>query len=86
MNKSNQIQINLLKIPEGVKAIMKNYLEESFLTVDEVARKLNMSRSYIYKLFRLGMLPFVELGRHRRVDPVDFYKFIEKQKKGIAHD
>ncbi len=35
--------------------------------ISEAARFLGVSRSYIYRLMRSGVLPFVKLGKSRRL-------------------
>ena len=38
-----------------------------YLTVAEVARKLNLSRSHIYRCIQSGTIPSIRLGRALRV-------------------
>ena len=40
---------------------------DGLLTVPETVEFLKLSRSAIYSLLKLGRLPYVQLGRHRRI-------------------
>jgi excisionase family DNA binding protein len=48
------------------------------LTADDVARILNVSRSFAYKMMQDGTMPVVKLGRARRVRPEHLEAFIEE--------
>lgn len=52
--------------------------ERSLLTVKEVAEILSMSRSAIYNLMESGVLPYVKIGRTRRLRLNDVRKAIEQ--------
>lgn len=47
------------------------------LTGNDVARILNVSRSFAYILMRRGEIPTVRIGRSVRVRPGDLERFIE---------
>ena len=47
------------------------------LTADNVARILNVSRSFAYKMMQDGTMPVVKLGRARRVRPEHLEAFIK---------
>ncbi|MCC5828287.1 MAG: helix-turn-helix domain-containing protein [Phycisphaeraceae bacterium] len=47
------------------------------LTVLEVARLLNVGRTSVFKLIKLGRLRTVKLGRSTRIRPEDVQAFIE---------
>ena len=49
----------------------------TLLTADDVARILNVSRSFAYKMMQDGTMPVVKLGRARRVHPEHLEAFIE---------
>jgi excisionase family DNA binding protein len=51
---------------------------EKLLKGNEVAKVLNVSRSYAYLLMQSGELPIVRLGRSVRVRPIDLEKFIKQ--------
>ena len=48
------------------------------LKADDVARILNISRSFAYKLMRRGEIPVVRLGRATRVRPSDLEHFVSE--------
>lgn len=47
------------------------------LTGGQVAKILNVSRSFAYQLMRTGEIPTVRLGRAVRVRPEDLKNFVE---------
>ena len=49
---------------------------ETLLTGEDIARILQVSRSYAYILMRQGRIPTVHLGRAVRVRPADLERFI----------
>jgi len=49
--------------------------------VKEVAKKLGVSRSTVYALFKNGELPFVKIGGRRLTEEADVDAYIEKLKK-----
>jgi excisionase family DNA binding protein len=49
----------------------------TLLTATDVARELNVSRSFAYQLLQRGTIPVVRLGRAVRVRPQDLDAFIE---------
>jgi excisionase family DNA binding protein len=49
----------------------------SLHTVPDVARYLKMSRSMIYLLMERGELPYVKIGRTRRVKAEDVKKLVD---------
>ncbi len=50
--------------------------------VAEVARYLNLSRSKIYLMMEQGELPFVKLGKSRRVRWPDVLQLVERNTVG----
>jgi excisionase family DNA binding protein len=50
----------------------------SLHTVPDVARYLKMSRSMIYLLMERGELPYVKIGRTRRVKAEDVKKLVDQ--------
>jgi excisionase family DNA binding protein len=50
----------------------------SLHTVPDVARYLKMSRSMIYLLMERGELPYVRIGRTRRVKAEDVTKLVDQ--------
>lgn len=53
-------------------------------TVAEVAECLRLSRATIYNLMDAGELPFVKIGKSRRIRWVDVEKMIEQNTHGGA--
>jgi excisionase family DNA binding protein len=51
---------------------------ENFLTVDEVAKALRLSRVTICRQIREGSLPAVKIGNKYRIREADFNAFLEK--------
>jgi excisionase family DNA binding protein len=50
----------------------------------EVAKRLQVPTSWVYRAARDGVLPSVVCGRYRRFDPRDLDRWIEEQKSGPA--
>lgn len=53
---------------------------DKFLTVEEVASKLQVHWQTVLKFIKTSRLRAVKLGRGYRIDPDDFNDFIEKMK------
>jgi excisionase family DNA binding protein len=52
-------------------------LPKKLLRVTEVGRCLAVSRSFVYQLMDRGELPYVKIGKSRRVRPEDVARLIE---------
>ena len=52
---------------------------KQLLKPEEVAYKLGLSKSMVYKLMQQGIIPCVKIGRSVRVRPVDLEDFINQQ-------
>jgi excisionase family DNA binding protein len=63
---------------------MRSGTAERLLTADEVAGRLKVPRSWVYRAAREGDLPSVRCGRYRRFDEGDVERWIAKQKDGSA--
>lgn len=48
----------------------------NLLTGEQVAQKLNISKSFAYRLMQRGELPFVQIGRAVRVRESDLRQYI----------
>ncbi|WP_058302421.1 helix-turn-helix domain-containing protein [Gorillibacterium timonense] len=59
------------------------------LTAKHIADYLSISRRRVYELFQLspdaGGIPCFEIGLSKRVERVDFFRWIEQQKKAKFH-
>ena len=51
---------------------------EVLITVPEAARRLAISRSYLYQYLQRGTLPSVRIGRTRRIRVADLEAFVER--------
>lgn len=49
-------------------------------TADEIAARLQVPRSWVYRAAREGALPSVRCGRYRRFDDRDVDRWIESQR------
>jgi excisionase family DNA binding protein len=50
------------------------------VTADEIAERLHVPRTWVYRAAREGSLPSVRCGRYRRFDVRDVDRWIERQK------
>lgn len=56
------------------------------LTAEEVATRLRVPKSWVYRAAREGDLPSVRCGRYRRFDEGDVERWISRQKGTPARD
>ena len=61
---------------EEMNEEVKQIRAESLLSAGEVARVLNVSKSFAYQLMQRGSIPKVRIGRAVRVRPEDLNHFI----------
>lgn len=54
------------------------------LTAGDVAERLHVPRSWVYRAAREGDLPSVRCGRYRRFDEGDVERWISRQKGASA--
>lgn len=54
--------------------------QEHYLTTQEAANLLNISRPYLYKLLDQEKIPFTKIGSHRRIKAEDVLDY--RQKRG----
>ena len=52
---------------------------KSLLKAEEVAEKLSLAKSTVYKLIQSGSIQSVRIGRSVRIRPEDLEEYIEKQ-------
>ena len=55
--------------------------QETLLTVAQVARLLNISKSNVYNLLNAGTLDYIAIGKSKRVDPEALQACIEANKQ-----
>lgn len=54
-------------------------LEDTILTIPEVARYLKISKSKIYRLVSKNEIPHIKIGRNVRIRQTDLRIWVEKQ-------
>jgi len=54
-------------------------MEETLLDSRQVALRLNISRSYVYFLMRVGDLPCIRIGNALRVRPRDLERYLQRR-------
>ena len=67
---------SLKSLLEALESMSEN--GSQYLTTQEVADTIGASRPYIVKLLEKGEIPFVKIGRHRRVKKVDLNSYIAR--------
>jgi len=50
---------------------------DKIYTVPEVARYLKVSKSKMYRMVQLGLIPYVKIGRNVRIRERDLVKYID---------
>jgi len=58
-------------------------LHDEFLTVEEIAEYLRVSKMTVYRMVEDGTLPSFRVGRSIRIPTDDFNKYMEAQQRGI---
>ncbi len=53
-------------------------LQEQLVRVTDVARHLAVSRSKVYQMMEVGQLPYVKLGKSRRVRWSDVQRLVDQ--------
>ncbi len=53
----------------------------SLMTPRQVAGRLHVGLTTVYKLMNVGQLPFVQIGSDRRIEPSAVEAFIARQRK-----
>lgn len=59
-------------------------LSEGLLTVGEACRLLAVSRSFLYSQMDAGAIPFVRLGRARRIPRAALLAYVSRHLRGGA--
>ena len=60
-------------------AQQRSFREARFLTVNEVAHFLRVSKMTVYRLIKQGDLPAVQIGRGYRVREDDVHRYLDKR-------
>lgn len=53
--------------------------KEEFLTIDEVAKRLKIARSTVYRMAQEGKIPAVKIGRSWRFSSLRISEMFEKK-------
>lgn len=59
---------------------------DEYITIDELARKLNVSRGYLYNLCYQGKIPHRKIGRLVRFVPSEIEDWIDSNTEQVAID
>lgn len=59
-------------------------MDENYYTVEEVARRLKVSKGAVYQWMRAGLLGYVIVGTHRRIPESALRAFIRPVPPGDA--
>jgi excisionase family DNA binding protein len=59
---------------------------EELFTVQETADYLKTSRAQIYNFMNDGSLPFILIGKHRRIKESDLKAFVEAAQRGSGEE
>jgi excisionase family DNA binding protein len=69
--------------------IQKQFLEppkiEKLLKANDVAKLLNISRSFAYQLLQTGAIPVIRLGKSCRVKPQDLVEYIDRNRHNLVN-
>ena len=57
-------------------------MEHEIMTIEQVAKYLQISEVSTYKLVNEGRIPAFKIGRHWRIRKVDLEEALEKVKRG----
>jgi excisionase family DNA binding protein len=57
--------------------VAQNFREAQFVTVNEVAQLMRVSKMTVYRLIRHGDLPAVRVGRGYRIREEDVHRYLD---------
>ena len=66
----------------AVAQVQSKVEPQKLVRISEAAEFLSVSRSSVYGMMASGVLPFVKLGRSRRVRWADVFRLIERNTIG----
>jgi excisionase family DNA binding protein len=69
---------SLINEPEAPETSHRSPEFDGLITVEEAARKLNLTEQYVYGLLKAGKIPPVKCGKYVRIRPCDLNAWIEK--------
>ena len=58
--------------------------DETFYTIDEIAKKFKVTKVAVYKWMNTGLLDYVYIGGHRRITSTALLKFIRPGKESVT--
>ncbi len=58
-------------------SVAQNFREARFVTVNEVAQLMRVSKMTVYRLIRNGDLPAVRIGRGYRIREEDVHRYLD---------
>lgn len=64
--------------------MLKTIENETFYSPEDLAKRLKLSLSSIYKLIRNGELPHIQLGKVYRIPASDFQKYLLSRSKKVT--
>lgn len=59
-------------------------VSQTLRTADEVAERLRVPKTWVYRAAREGLLPSVRCGRYRRFDDRDVDRWIDQQRRSAS--
>jgi len=59
----------------------KDVIADRLLTVEQVAKRLQMSKMTVYRYIKMGKLVAYDLGKEYRIKESDLEEFLERLKK-----
>ena len=61
-------------------------MEDKYFTISEIAELAQVARSTVYEWMKSGDLPFVFIGKHRRIPKSAWINFVRPGNPGEAED
>jgi excisionase family DNA binding protein len=62
---------------DAVSVAQRSFREARFVTVNEVARMMRVSKMTVYRLIKQGDLPAVRIGRGYRLREEDVHRYLD---------
>lgn len=75
-----EINARLLEINQKLDAMQAPSISDEYLTVDQVAVKLNLSPSTVYRKIYAGAIPASKIGKKLLISSTVLYSVINKNK------
>ena len=83
---NNTKQINNQEEGESIvkDAVNLSSREKSFLTVEEVAERMSVSKAWLYRQAKAGKVPHIRFGSVIRFSLDDINRWVTEHKQGMA--